>query len=146
MTLLPADTGLHLGFTGTCSIDRKCRESIEHLHRLLITYRDQGYETLHHGDAVGADHLAHEMASELGYDVIVHPPRYHSMRAFCESGNIVMTMPEKPYLARNRDIVDAVSLLVAMPVDPDREERRSGTWMTVRYARKTGIPVVMVRP
>ncbi len=46
-------------------------------------------------------------------------------------------------LDRNRDIVAAVSILIAAP-ETDIEEQRSGTWATVRYARKKGIPVVIV--
>lgn len=47
-------------------------------------------------------------------------------------------------LERNRLIVDGSDLLVACPKGP--EERRSGTWATVRYARKKGVPIVIVWP
>ena len=45
-------------------------------------------------------------------------------------------------LERNRIIVDGCDLLIACPAGP--EERRSGTWYTVRYARRQGKPVVIL--
>jgi len=73
---------------------------------------------------------------------VVHPPIDPSRRAF------VMPMdelrPEKPYTARNRDIVDETDQLVAAP--KGLEYLRSGSWSTVRYARKQGKPVTLVRP
>lgn len=47
-------------------------------------------------------------------------------------------------LDRNRDIVNGCDLLIACPRGP--EERRSGTWSTVRYARKQGKRIVIVWP
>lgn len=47
-------------------------------------------------------------------------------------------------LERNRVIVDGCDLLIAAPKGP--EERRSGTWATVRHARKKGKPIVIVWP
>jgi len=50
----------------------------------------------------------------------------------------------RPCLARNRDIVDAADVLLACPKGP--EERRSGTWSTIRYARRCRKPVVIFWP
>lgn len=46
-------------------------------------------------------------------------------------------------LGRNREIVAVVSILIAAPLT-DKEELRSGTWATVRYARERHMPVVML--
>lgn len=51
----------------------------------------------------------------------------------------------QPYLVRNRDMVDQADLLIAAPSSLV-EERSSGTWSTVRYARKVGKPVVVLDP
>jgi hypothetical protein len=51
----------------------------------------------------------------------------------------------KPYLARNRDILRATEMLVAAPAQ-DIEQLRSGTWSTVRFARKTGRVVWVILP
>jgi len=41
----------------------------------------------------------------------------------------------KPYLSRNKEIVDSCDLLIASPL-ASIEQLRSGTWSTIRYARK----------
>ena len=41
-----------------------------------------------------------------------------------------------PYLERNKNIVNAVDFIIAAPDGP--EKVRSGTWSTVRYAKKVG--------
>jgi predicted Rossmann fold nucleotide-binding protein DprA/Smf involved in DNA uptake len=51
----------------------------------------------------------------------------------------------RPYLVRNRDIVDVCNLLLATP-GGTVEQLRSGTWATIRYARRIGRPVWIVFP
>ena len=54
----------------------------------------------------------------------------------------------RPYLERNRDIVRACDRLVGCPketVEPS-PGRDQGTWSTVRYARRTGVPVTILWP
>jgi hypothetical protein len=53
--------------------------------------------------------------------------------------------PEREYIARNHDIVDASAVLVATPRDW-YEEQRSGTWATIRYARAQRKAVIIVWP
>jgi len=43
-------------------------------------------------------------------------------------------MPEDTYAKRNKNIVDATDYLIATP--NDKERPGSGTWVTVRYARR----------
>lgn len=50
----------------------------------------------------------------------------------------------KPNLVRNKDIVESTDVLLACPKGP--EELRSGTWSTVRLARKQGKRVVIFWP
>jgi len=78
----------------------------------------------HHGAAAGADTEAAVIARSLSYNVIAHPAG------------------ENP-LDRNHDIVAEAEILIAAP-KTDQEVLRSGTWATIRYARKKGIPVVML--
>lgn len=58
---------------------------------------------------------------------------------------MLIVLPAKDYLARNHDIVDAAGLLIAAPSGP-AEKRRSGTWATVRHARKQGTRIWIVLP
>lgn len=44
------------------------------------------------------------------------------------------------YLDRNREMVDGADVLIAFPKTAE-EETRSGTWATIRYARKVGVEV-----
>lgn len=124
---------LHIGFTGTQhGLTNGQHAALEaHMKRLRETHTEA---CLHHGDCIGADAEAHEIATRLGFEREIHPPTSSSKRVFCEGNR---THEPKAYLDRNHDIVDACSLLLATPSGPV-EQRRSGTWATVRYARKKG--------
>ena len=98
---------------------------------------------LHHGDCLGVDAAAHGIAVNLGLRISIHPPDDPKLRAHRNHWRAVWSDP-RPYLERNRDMVDAADLLVAMPRDPGTEEKRSGTWATVRYARKSGTPTTIL--
>lgn len=53
-------------------------------------------------------------------------------------------MDEKPYLQRNLDIIKNSSILIACPVNKNKEELRSGTWSTIRRAKKEKIQVIIL--
>jgi hypothetical protein len=127
-----------IGFTGTQKGMTDAQK--ETLRRLL----DGGAGEFHHGDCIGADSEAHDIAQECGYATIIHPPTNPSKRAWCEVPKHMMR-PEKPYLARNQDIVRESASLIAAPLQAE-EEPRSGTWSTVRFARKLGKPVFLILP
>jgi len=96
----------------------------------------------HHGDCVGADADAHVLAVRAGIKTVGHPPDISDNRAFC---GVNILRETKPYLDRNHDIVDETDLLIACPMRAE-EVRRSGTWATVRYARKLGRMILIVYP
>lgn len=93
-----------------------------------------GRVELHHGDCIEADYLMHCVAKGLGCRTVIHPPRDPKYRAWCVGDEM---WPEKEYLTRNRDIVECGRIMIAMP-NEDEEQLRSGTWSTIRYARKLG--------
>lgn len=96
----------------------------------------------HHGLCVGADEQFDAMlAYSIGCVVHGHPPINRSKMAdiTCD-----VMHEAKEYLPRNRDIVDATTWLMAAPKGP--EEQRSGTWSTVRYARRLGRSITIVMP
>lgn len=97
----------------------------------------------HHGDCVGADSEFHDICLELGIPVVIHPPKNPKSRAYCKGAKQVHS--EYDYLTRNHHIVDNAMLLIAAPKSQE-EELRSGTWATVRYARKQNVSIYMVTP
>jgi hypothetical protein len=101
------------------------------VHALLC---DKVGQTLHHGDCVGADVQADEIARYYAMTIVVHPPSSKVLRAFKQSSN-GLTLAQKPYRERNQDIVNACSILIACPDGPNIPGNRSGTWMTIRLAR-----------
>lgn len=129
---------MKVGFTGT-------REGMTHQQaRAVSAFLEVGGATeFHHGDCVGADADAHALALLAGVPVVLHPPTEPKARAFCKDA--VMVWPEAPYITRNHQIVDVCDVLIAAPAQA-QEVLRSGTWATVRYARKQGVRVVVVPP
>lgn len=133
-----------IGFTGT----RQGLNDIQkrELYNFLLTYyqlSNYPYGFFRHGDCVGADAEAHEIALSLGFLVIVHPPLDPKLRAYCTP--FYSIEKEEEYLDRNKSIVHASNIMIACPHSVD-EEVRSGTWSTVRYADKLGRTVFIVRP
>lgn len=81
------------------------------------------------------------MAYELLW-VVIHPPKDESKRAFSIADEV---RGAKPYLQRNKDIVDETDVLIATPKG-NEEELRSGVWATIRYARKQKKKIVIIFP
>lgn len=107
---------------------------MQELHRL-------GATSLHHGDCKGGDAGAHEIARKLGLHVVGHPPTSNGLRAFCVCDEL---QAAAPFLTRNRNIVHETQLLIACPDGPER--LRSGTWTTIRFARKLVRPIIIITP
>ena len=131
-----------VGFTGTQH--GLTKSQLFRLMKILSKLKEHGMTEFHHEDCVGADERAHAvvLSLEAEADIIIHPPDDSSKRAFCDGDHI---WDEKPYLDRKQDIVDACSVLVACPQGRE-EELRSGTWATVRMARKAGRNIWFVFP
>lgn len=96
----------------------------------------------HHGDCVGADYQFSLVVDAIfGFGKITgHPPEDNKKRGFARVDNM---RPALPFLVRNCNIVNETDLLIACPKG-QHEETRSGTWATIRYARKQkGIIVIL---
>lgn len=97
-----------------------------------------------HGDCVGADEDAHNIVVNKGIDDIAKRPcTFDNMRAFTKEG-VCVAKPEYA-LDRNKKIVDDGELLIATPGE-NKEVMRSGTWSTIRYAKKVNKPVIIIYP
>ena len=133
----------HLGFTGT-----KMGMTDEQRVRVIWLLKEFEPKNVHHGDCIGADAEFHELAG-LRREIVrhVHPPieRKYAANVLMRDKDILYS--EKSYHKRNHDIVDACTVLLATP-GQTIELLRSGTWSTVRYAKKlVDRPrIVIVRP
>lgn len=125
------------GFTGTTKgMTPEQLASVQHLFARL--------HVLHHGDAIGADSQAHSLAVDLYAYIVGHPGPDPARRAFraCD-----VTLLPKPFLKRNLDIVNAArDGVVAAPDGKIERFRGSGTWATIRYARRARRPLWIVWP
>lgn len=126
----------HIGFTGTR--EGMSGEQIRLVHHFLMDALGLGYHTFHHGDCVGADSQAHDLAMCLGYKVVVHPPSNPRLRAYRQGHE---EWPEKGYMARNADIVNRSDVLVATPKPPSGTNK-GGTWATINLGK--GKPVAEI--
>lgn len=108
----------------------------------VYTLLSAGVSALFHGDCSGADFNVGEICRRLQIPVGLFPST--SKTRGWSTWGVYMQEPTPP-LARNKDIVNAGAWVLACPGEM-HEERRSGTWAAVRYARKAGKPIVFVWP
>ena len=128
---------MKLGFTGT-----EKGMSLEQLWKFYYAVEYLMPDEMHHGDCIGADSDAAHICFLLKVKTISHPPIDDKARAFTLS-NIVL--PPKGYLIRNREIVDSCDMLIATPKEM-REQKRSGTWATIRYAKQINRIILIIFP
>ncbi len=128
---------MNIGFTG--SAHRVTPQQMSALREALIR---RPSAVLVHGGCITADDFADQMAAKLGINRVVFPandvkPHLRVSEAALRSrtGSRVTVMSARPALERNKDIVNFSDLLIALP-GQKTEVLRSGTWATVRYARK----------
>jgi hypothetical protein len=127
-----------VGFTGTRGPLR-----LSQLERLCEVVKSLKPTEFHHGDCIGADAKARALAVALGIPVVIHPPDKDYLRANCKGAKSILK--PLPYLERNKAIVDASDYVIACPRTAE-EEKRSGTWQTIRYARKVGKALLIIEP
>lgn len=101
-----------------------------------------------HGDCIGSDTDFHNLCMNYknthinkNITICIFPPNNPSLRAF-NKGDILMK--EEPYLKRNLNIIKNSSILIACPIDKNREDLRSGTWSTIRKARKYNLLIYLL--
>lgn len=132
---------LNLGFTGT-----QVGATVKQLRTLFWLLTEDVLrlpDRFHLGDCIGADEQAAHLAHALGIDCVGHPPSDGGRQAHFE--RYLVSYEPLPYLARNRELVDVCDALIACSRTM-KEELRSGTWATVRYALKKRKPVWLIVP
>lgn len=142
-----------IGFTGTSrGMNAQQKEQFrDFLSGIVRQEIQQGssFVEFHHGDCIGADDEAATIAHDVGCSIVAHPgypkgkPEDTTFRAFNPHNETIL--PAKEFLVRDHDIVDVAEFMIAAP-HTDKELVRSGTWTTVRYARKVGRPIGFVYP
>jgi len=136
-----------LGFTGTRD-GLSDRQKVGLIKTMLSFHEHEGIEEVHHGCCVGADREFHDFAKWLLgiHRIIAHPPTDKRLMA-----DMLLELPVKqvrsplPYLDRNHMIVKESDFLIAAPAQP-KEIQRSGTWASVRYAKRIGGRVRILMP
>ncbi|MFZ2239330.1 MAG: hypothetical protein WAV90_07260 [Gordonia amarae] len=131
----PSRHGVAVGMTGT-------RHPITEAQRIWLGGQILTAAELRHGACVGADEAGHQAAIAAGVPIVVHPPVDERLMVTRDHHGRWLT--PKPYLDRNRDIVDAVDRVIGLPDGPPR--RGSGTWYTIEYAVCSGKPVLVCFP
>jgi hypothetical protein len=127
---------MRLGFTGT-------RDGMTYKQRIVcikyITDLDPDWGG--HGDCIGSDTDFHRIC--LAQQIQLHLfPSWLSSRA--HNDGFDLCDPEKGPLERDRDIVNWADQMLATP--KGEEVLRSGTWTTIRFARKMGKVINIIMP
>ena len=129
---------MKIGFTG--SREGMSPLQIQHLVLLLCELKPSEF---HHGDCKGADEEAHKIVEEFFPEcrIVVHPPESDYLRAFCAAHEYKEPLG---YVARDRKIVEDTVYLIGAPLT-DVEQVRSGSWTTIRHARKLSRPLIVLQ-
>lgn len=112
------------------------------LWEVLRWTRDAGGGEFHHGDCVGVDWEAAQMATSMGLWTVAHPPLAEGLRAFHPSREV---RDPADYLDRDRALAREVERMIGLPGQPE-PVARSGTWYTIAYAERIGRTVLVVPP
>lgn len=133
---------MKIGFTGTLAGMVEIQWK-----KVWSILKDNNPEEGHHGCATGADSEFHEICRSLGIPIIGHPPINEEKMMVIKPIEFLRLCKPQPYIVRNHDIVDETDRLIGCPKSR-HEELRSGTWATIRYARRPELkrPIFMVLP
>lgn len=142
---------MRMGFTGTRSV------SIERMSEVCDVVRQAcfGFTEFTTGACVGFDtiaaHYVLDLVPDATHRLIVPADRKHvdndviaRFKRLEDERHIIEYMPEgTSYRDRNERILHYTDKLVAVAEHPEIHARsiRSGTWMTVRIARRLGLPI-----
>lgn len=138
---------MNIGFTGS-------RHGMSEQQKVAFTAMIKqaaltDHVNFHYGMCIGSDdQAAHIVNAIIGTnrdhrDIYGHPPINQKFYAPYPDCDYIAEPAE--YLIRNRHIVDACDFLIVCPYGIV-EKHRSGTWSTVRYARKQKRPIVFIWP
>lgn len=154
---------MRIGFTGTSEGMTQEQRTQLFLFISNLMHEESGKKgtvEFHHGMCEGADDEFHQITAHYSAGPIVkiigHPGVTKNGFAWKRGGEVPkIVLPEKEYIPRNHDIVEATEILLASPKEMNvrRTDRfrtwtpiRSGTWATIRYAEMRKKRVVIFWP
>lgn len=141
-----------VGWTGSRDLTDAMRAAIDtYLDYLATRYRATRDVKVVHGGCLGVDEYVSKSASARGIpQVTIFPSNMSQAATACRyRSQEVVQMPEgSTYRQRNEAIVKLATTLVAVPrfAEDHPRMRRSGTWMTIRIARRRGVPLEVLGP
>lgn len=138
-------TRFRIGFTGSRKgMTEDQQEAIRlQLSELIEEHPDEELQA-HHGDAIGSDAQFHAACQRLKLPVVIHPSTDQKERAFCEGAKVTNEPVE--FAEQTSALVNLCQILLAAPDGFKERWRGSGTWMTIRAARKSGMTIVICYP
>jgi hypothetical protein len=100
-----------------------------------------------HGDCTGADEQFDQIVHQLAIPRSLFPSDIEAKQAKSRQKRPerLYVHPAAPPLERNKRMVQACYRVIATPKGMEAE-RRSGTWATIRAAKKAGKPVTVFWP
>ena len=149
-------SNMEIGFTSTRRGLAKAQAAgVKDVLSQFVTHArlvDEDELVFRHGACKGGDCEGAHLARELGFWIVGHP----GFGVNKKTGKITLDqrgvfasdkeMGMFPYLVRNEHIVDKSQYLVGAPHQKNEVKRGSGTWYTIRYARKWKKPIIIVFP
>lgn len=129
-----------LGFTGTQS--GRTPEQIKAWDKIFNNNIFMEVESVIHGMCHGVDTEINEFYLKNTDVQIIGYPGTHEQSI---SMKVHKQQPIQPFLSRNKNIVENCDWLIAFP-KLMYEELRSGTWATIRYARKQNRQHLIIYP
>lgn len=134
---------MNVGFTAT----RRSMTRLQYLAAMAWMARHDHPDSVHQGCCVGGDEELTQLASKYWPDAVIHahPSNIEAMTSKSAIACSTVFHGALPPLDRNRVIVDIATEMLACPAEIE-EQRRGGTWSTIRYARKLRVPLTIIYP
>lgn len=131
-----------LGFIGT-----KKGMSIKQQDALRKYAVGLGDVEVHHGGNIGADTRAHFILKNMPNvkKIFIHPPSSRKLISHClkfNAGCEVIVLPRLSNKKRNKEIIDACTVVIGAPMD--RVALYDGVWTAIRYACARGKRVIFL--
>jgi hypothetical protein len=124
--------------------------------------------TVHHGACRGSDEQFHEYALRRGYKICIHPTEERFIQARArtpdnprglnlmdpvsyrmsdpKNSNIIRILSPFPPMIRNDHILEHSDMLIAAPDFGTENRARSGSWATIRHAKKRQMMIRVLFP